>query len=418
MKRETEILVIGGGAIGICAAHFLSEQNLKVAVVEKGEICSGCSYGNGGLIVPSHCVPLAAPGVVSKALARMFDPESPFYIKPRLNFELFSWLWKFRRSCNRSHVQMATPVLRALSLASLRLYDDLAARKGLAFGFQRKGMLKAFNTQDGLEAGIEEARTLQDGGVETRIMNPEEIRELEPNIQIRATGGVFYPQDAHLIPFQFVRQLARDVEERGVDIHTSTEVLGLETSGREIEIVRTTRGNFTAREIVLAGGSWSPGIARDLNLHLPIQPVKGYSITIKRPYPCPNIPISFGEAKVGVTPMGDTLRFGGTLELAGLDLSVNTRRVAAILKAIPHYFPDLDPETFELIEIWRGLRPCTPDGLALLGRPSAYDNLTIAAGHAMIGISLAPITGRLVSQLVARETPEIDLALLNVDRFA
>ena len=418
MKRETEILVIGSGAIGICAAHYLSEQNHKVAVVEKGEVCSGCSYGNAGLIVPSHCVPLAAPGMVSKALGWMFDPESPFYIKPRLDFELFSWLWKFRRACNRRHVQMAAPFLRTLSLASLRLYDDLAARKGLAFGFRKEGMLKAFNTPDGLEAGVEEARTLQDAGVETRIMNPEEIRELEPNIQIRATGGVFYPQDAQLNPFQFVHELARDVEKRGVDIHTSTEVLGLKTSGREITVVKTTRGDFTAREIVLAGGSWSPGIVRDLNLRLPIQPAKGYSITIKRPSQSPNIPISFGEAKVGVTPMGDTLRFGGTLELAGLDLSVNTRRVAAILKAVPQYLPDLDPETFELIEIWRGLRPCTPDGLPFLGRPRAYDNLIIAAGHAMIGISLAPITDRLVSQLVARETPEIDLALLNVERFA
>ncbi len=418
MKLETEILIIGGGAIGICAAHYLSERNHKVTVVEKGEICSGCSYGNGGLIVPSHCVPLAAPGVVWKALGWMFNPESPFYIKPRLDFELFSWLWKFRRACNIRQVQRATPVLRALSLASLRLYDDLAARKDLAFGYRKRGMLKAFNTVEGLEGGVEEARILEEAGVETRIVNPAEIGELEPNIRVRATGGVFYPQDAHLIPVEFVRQLARDVEKRGVGIETSTEVIGLETSGRNITIVKTTRGDFAAREIVLAGGSWSPGIVRDLHLRLPIQPAKGYSVTIRRPSPCPDLPISFGEAKVGVTPMeDDTLRFAGTLELAGFDLSVDPRRVASILKAVPQYFPDLDPETFELIEIWRGLRPCTPDGLPFLGRHHAYDNLILAAGHAMIGISLAPITGRLVSQLVARENPEIDLGLFNLDRF-
>jgi len=418
MKRETEVLVIGGGAIGICAAHYLRERDLRVTLIEKGEICSGSSYGNGGLIVPSHCVPLAAPGGVSKALRGMFDPESPFRVKPRLDLDLLAWLWKFRGACNRRHVQAAAPVLSALTLASLQLYEELAAREDLAFGFRKKGLLRVFNTRDGFESGVDDARILQSAGVETRTVNADEIGELEPNVRIRAVGGVFFPQDAHLIPVRFVLELARDAEKRGVEIHTSTEVLGIETSGREITVVKTSRGDFSAREIVLAGGAWSPGIVRGLNLRLPIQPAKGYSITIKRPSPCPEIPISFGEASAGLTPMGDTLRFAGTVELAGLDLSVDTRRVAAILKAVPIYLPELDPQKFELIEIWRGLRPFTPDGLPYLGRPRGYENLIVAAGHAMIGMSLAPITGRLVSQLVAKENPELDLALLNVDRYA
>ncbi len=417
MKHQTEVLVIGGGGVGICSAYYLSEKGLQVTVVDKGEICSGSSYGNAGLIVPSHCLPLAAPGVITKALKWMSDPESPFYIRPRLDLDLLSWLWKFRSACTQRHIRNAMPVIRDLSLASCRLFEDLAAIEGLEFGYQKKGMLQIFLTEQGLEGGVKEARLMQEIGLEASILNPSEIRDLEPNVEIRARGGIFYPQNAHIIPDRFVRELARHIEQKGVEIRPSTEVLGLEISGRNITTVKTTRGDFTARQVVLAGGSWSSGLARELHLNLPIQPAKGYSVTVKRPSPCPAVPLSLAESKVAVTPMGDTLRFAGTLELAGLDLSINRRRVQAILKAVPQYLPELDPETLDLIEIWRGLRPCTPDGLPFLGRSPTYENLVVAAGHAMIGISLSPITGKLVSQLVAGEEPSLDLTLLGVERF-
>lgn len=417
MKRQADVLIIGGGAIGVCAAHYVREQGRKVTLIDKGEVCSGCSYGNAGLIVPSHNVPLAAPGVISKGLRWMFNPESPFYIKPRLDLDLFSWLWKFRNACDERHVRRARPVLRDLSLASVRLFEGLAGLEGLDFGFERRGLLMLFKGEKGLEEGAEEARGAQEVGLEVRVLDAGEVRALEPDVRFEVAGGVFYPQDAHLIPDRFVRGLARHVAQKGVEIHASTEALGFETSGRSITTVKTTRGDFVADEIVLAGGSWSPGIVRDLRLKLPIQPAKGYSITFRRPPACPARPLVFAEAKVGVTPMGDAVRFAGTLELAGHDLSINRPRVEAILRAVPNYLPDLDPGHLELIEIWRGLRPCTPDGLPFLGRSRAYENLTVAAGHAMIGVSLSPITGRLVSQLVAKENPSIDLSALSVERF-
>ena len=240
---------------------------------------------------------------------------------------------------------------------------------------------------------------------------------MEPNTRIDAIGGVYFAQDAHLSPARFVRGLAQYAAQQGVEIHTSTEVLGFERDGGRIATVRTTRGDFAPSEVVLAGGPWSPDMARDLQLKLPIQPAKGYSITFKRPAKCPTLPIMLAGARVGVTPMGDTLRCAGTLELAGLDFSINKRRVEAILQAVPRYLPDLDPAQLELIEIWRGLRPCTPDGLPFLGRSRACKNLTVAAGHAMIGVSLGPITGKLVSQLVSKEEPEVDLSALAVERF-
>lgn len=417
MKRETDILVIGGGAIGICTAHYLLQQGRQVAVVEQGEVCSGSSYGNAGLIVPSHSVPLAEPGVISQGLKWLTDPKSPFYIKPRLDRQLLSWLWKFRRACTERHVRRSVPLLRDLSLESIRLFEELVAHQDLEFAFEQRGALSIGKTHRMLEKAAEEADRLRKADLEVEVLNASQVRQLEPHIGPDIVGGIYYPQDAHLDPARFVRALARYTEARGAEIHPFTEVLGMTTSGKRITTVRTTRGNFDPAEVVLAGGAWSPGIARNLGIGLPIQPAKGYSITFERPPRCPAMPLMLAGARIAVTPMGDALRFAGTLELAGLDLSINLRRVDAILEAVPTYLPDLDPAKLKLQEVWRGLRPCTPDGLPYLGRSHRYDNLTVAAGHAMVGVSLGPVSGRIASQLVVDGDPGFDLDLLRPERF-
>ena len=216
----------------------------------------------------------------------------------------------------------------------------------------------------------------------------------------------------------FVKQIAENDAEKGAQLATQAEVIGFKVSGRRITVVQTTRGDISVKEVVLAGGAWSPEIARDLNIRLMIEPAKGYSITFKKPGLCPEIPCTLAEEYVILTPMGDTVRFAGTLELAGFDQSINRRRVQAILRTVPGYFPDLDPSTMEVIEIWQGLRPCTPDGLPYIGRPCSYDNVMVAAGHGMLGISLAPATGKIASQLIAGETPFMDPAPLRIDRFS
>ena len=417
MKKDVDVLVIGGGVIGICSAHYLAAAGRRVTVVERGEIGSGCSYGNSGLIVPSHSVPLSAPGTVLKGLKWMFDPESPFYIKPRLDLDLLSWLWKFRGCCNRGHLDRAAPLIRDLSLESLRLYHELAALGDLQFGFEQRGVLALYNSREGLAEGVEEAHFLQGLGIEVEVLSAEQVRAKEPNVHIAAMGGVYYAQDAHLTPALFVTELARHSRSQGVDIRTQTEVLGFEMAGGKVRRVRTTKGDFAPAEVVLAGGSWSASIVRDLGLKLPIQPAKGYHATFRRPQNCPSIPFLLGEARVGVGLMLDAVRFAGTLELAGLDLSIDQRRVRAILRAVPEYVPDLDPARLELVEIWRGLRPCTPDGLPLLGRTKTPSNLTVAAGHATIGVSLGPVTGKLVSQVVSESETGFDLNALAVERF-
>jgi len=414
MPNHDDILIIGGGVIGVCVAYYLAERGGRVTLIERGEIAAGSSYGNAGLIVPSHSVPLAAPGALADGLRWMLDPESPFYIKPRFDRELIAWLLQFSAACTDNRMRQSIPVLRDLGRASRALYDELAAL-GFDFGYETKGLLCLYVSQSGLAEGEEEARLLQQYGLTTRVLDAAQVRQHEPNVQPEVIGGVYFPNDAHLNPARFVRGLAQQAEQRGAKIKTGVGVVGFEIDDRRVTKVKTTRGDFEAGQVVLAAGSWSPVVARDLRLNIPIQPAKGYSITVKRPAAGPSVPLLLEEAHVGVTPLGDQLRFAGTLELAGLDFTVNQRRVNAIRRGVQRYLPGM--ERLEEIEVWRGLRPCTPDGLPIIGRVSLYDNLILATGHAMVGMSLGPITGKLVSQIVCREQPEIDLRPLRAERF-
>ena len=414
MTRQVDVLVIGGGVVGICAAHFLQEQGREVTVVEKDEVCAGSSYGNAGLIVPSHSVPLAEPGVMAQGLRWMFDPDSPFYIKWRWDRALMAWLWQFRKASTLRRVRQAMPLLRDMHLESLRLYQGLAAELDFAFGHE--GRLLLCKTEQGLQHVREEAELMQEIGLEVEMVDAQQARQ-SAAVELDCVGGAFYAQDAHLDPARLVCALAARCVERGVQLREKTEVLGFGRKGRRVQVVETTCGDFVAAEVVLCSGAWSPGVARALGLSLPVQPAKGYSVTFHKPQPCPAVPLMLVEARVGATPMGDKLRFAGTLELAGMDMSINRRRVAAIVNAVPRYVPAWTPDALDLIEVWRGLRPCTPDGLPFLGRASAYDNLTVVAGHAMIGVSLGAVTGAVTARVVQGEEPGFNLSLCNVDRF-
>jgi D-amino-acid dehydrogenase len=429
-EPRTEVLVIGAGVIGLCSAYYLAQRGCRVTVVERNAICDGCSCGNAGLVVPSHSMPLAAPGVPSQALRWMIDPASPFYIKPRLDLDLVRWLWAFGRAANQHTVRAAIPVLRDLQRASRDLFAELAA-SGFEFGYVQNGLLALFRTADGFAHGAAEAAMLREYGLASEVLPPEEVFASLSAAAGGIAGGVRHFEDAHVDPAAFVAGLARQVEASGVGVLTSTEVLGFETANspstgsgrraghRSVRRVRTNRGDFEPLQVVLAAGSWSPGVAADLGLYLPIQAAKGYSITVPRPKGYPDFPLFLSEARVAVTPMGATLRFAGTLELAGLDRTVNQRRVGAIRRATRAYLPGIgDWEADGATEdVWAGLRPCSPDGLPLIGRVPRYSNLVVAAGHATLGLSLGPVTGKLVSQVVLGETPAFGMAALSPNRF-
>ncbi len=416
MAPEKDVLVIGGGVIGVSASYYLARRGFRVTLVEADEICAGASYGNAGFILASHIIPLAAPKALGQGFKWLLDPESPFYIKLRPSLELASWLWRFRAACRWPRVRRSMRLLRELSRRSVELYQELSNVEGLNFGYQQKGYLKLFNTAQAYQHALAEAELLREFGIEVRLLTPAEIPEIEPNILPRATGALYFPYDAHLIPADFVIQLSRVIKDMGVDIRRSTEVLGFETVSEKILAVQTTRGNFQPGQVVLAGGAWSPGLAENLNIRLPLQPAKGYSLTYKRAENSPAMPLLLSEAAVAVTPMAGMIRLAGTLELAGWDRSINKRRVNAIVRKAREYLPDIDH--LEPVEIWRGFRPCLPDGLPVIGRSARYKNLILATGHATIGMALGPVTGRLVSLIAAHETPEINLAGLRLERFS
>jgi len=415
MKNDIDVLVIGGGAIGVCSAYYLAEQGLSVSVVEQGEIASGCSGANAGLIVPSHCIPLASPGAMSLGLRGMFKTESPFYIKPRINIALLSWLRRFRKACKPEQMHRGIRVLRDLCCASIELFNDLLEDQSLECSYRQYGWLLTYKTEKGFKQAQQEARLLEPYNIKLKILNADEALEKEPTLHPPISGGIYFPEDAHLDPGKFSQTLAKRLQEQGVTVYTQTEVIKLKTSQQLVTNVQTTRGNLQPKQVVLAAGAWAPDLAKSLGFRLPVQPAKGYSISMKCSKSCPRLPLYLSEAKVAVTPLEDELRLAGTLGLAGMDFNLNLRRVNAIIRAAKDYLEQI--ENKDITKINQGFRPCTPDGLPIIDRFPGYSNLIVATGHGMLGITLAPITGKLVSQLACEQTPDVDLAPFRATRF-
>ncbi|KAB2881148.1 FAD-dependent oxidoreductase [bacterium] len=419
MEQKFDVIVIGGGAIGICSAYYLSKNGLSVAVIEKNEIGkeSSCSFGNAGLISPSHFVPLAAPGMVAKGLKWMFNPESPFYIHPRMDDELLKWLWRYFRACNEKKMRLGIPILRDLTTESLRLFEKINSDENISYGFEHRGLLMLHNTVAGEKANKHEAHLAEEVGVEARLLNNEELNELEPNVKILSRGGLYFPNDGHLIPDQFLNAMAELAKKNGVAFFPKTEAMGFEKKENRLVSVVTPNGKIGGKEFILASGSWAPLLLKKLSLNISVQPGKGYSVTVKQPAHLPKIPFILTEARVAITPMGGALRFGGTLELSPINLTINERRVKAILNAVPAYLDDMRLDAVNTKDAWAGLRPCSPDGLPFIGRFESVPNLIAATGHAMLGITLSPITGKLVSEIVANEKTVVDISQLKPDRY-
>lgn len=417
MKTTREVVILGGGAIGLCAAYYLSQHDCKITVLEKNEIGSGCSFGNAGLIVPSHIIPLAAPGVILQGLQWMFNPASPFYLKPRFELDFLSWLWKFSRACNAKQLRRSVPLLYALCQSSAKLFAEMQHSKAFSFELNKRGLLMLYQSEHEWQAEQEAVALAHEMGMTAENLDAKQIRALDPNLQTNAFAGIYYPHDCHLDPALFVNALAEHLRSRGVHILAHTEAQQLHAKSGKIVALKTSRGEFGADAFVLACGAWSPSLLKNLRVRLPMQAGKGYSFTIPTPPNSPRLPLLLAEARVAVTPLGERLRFAGTMELAGNALTINQRRVQAILNAVPKYLPRLGAVDLERAEVWAGLRPCTPDGLPYIGAFREYDNLIAATGHAMLGITLAPVTGKLVSDLIQQQPIALDMNALHPERF-
>ncbi|MBX2898490.1 MAG: FAD-dependent oxidoreductase [Cyclobacteriaceae bacterium] len=412
-----KVTIIGGGIVGLSSAYYLNRAGHEVTIIEKGDLSDGCSHGNAGMIVPSHIIPLAAPGMIAKGIRWMFNSTSPFYVKPRLNLELLHWGYQFYKHANERHVKQAIPALKELSLYSKSLYQQLAAELPFDFGYAECGLLMLYQTAETEKEEAETAAIANAHGVKAQILSKEEVQVLEPAVRVTARGGVYFPGDAHLTPHNLMRQLIPYLKNRGVTFLTNTAAEDFERANGKIVGVKTSAGTYVCDEVVLAAGSWSGAVAKHLNITLPMQGGKGYSFLLKGVESNIRIPSIFLEARVAVTPMGNDLRFGGTMEIAGTDQRISMNRVKGIVDAIPRYYPDLKVELPDAKQVWHGLRPCSPDGLPYIGRAKGINNLIIATGHAMMGLSLGPGTGKLVSDLISGELTEVKLQAFNPERF-
>ena len=413
------VLIIGGGVIGLSAAYYAAQRGHEVTVLDRNpEQRDGCSFGNAGMIVPSHFVPLAAPGMVALGLKWMWNPESPFYIKPRLDWDLWNWAFKFWRAATPARVAQSEPLLRDLNLASRTCFEELAALPGIDFGLVKKGLLMLCATQHGLDEEAKFAERANALGVPAEVLDERGVAERDPGVRMTVAGGVYFPKDCHLSPGRFILSLQQLLKASGTRFVWGAEATGWRWNGTRLTAAQTEKGDFCADEYVLCGGSWSPVMARALGLELPMQAGKGYSLTLPRPPQLPQLCSIFTEARLAVTPMGTSLRIGGTMEIAGLNEEINPVRVRGIIKSVPKYFPEFSENDFAGIQPWRGLRPCSPDGLPYVGRTGRFANLTVATGHAMMGLSLGPITGRLVAEVVSGEKPSLPIELLAPDRYA
>jgi len=413
-----DVLIVGGGVIGLCCGWYLSRAGCTVTIVDRDPSRKeACSDENAGMVVPSHFIPLAAPGVISQGLKWMLNSKSPFYMRPRLDPALWSWCWKFFRHANARHVENSKPLLSTLSLESRRLFLGLADE--LNFNLETRGLMMLCQTEAGLEEEAKVAAMAKEVGVDAEVCDAARVRELDPDAKMDVVGGVWFSQDCHLDPLEFMEELRRGIRERG-GTFLDDEAKHYVRNSDQVIHVKTAKGErLKADQFVLAGGAWTPEMTRQLGLRLPMQGGKGYSLTLKKPAELPRLCSLLKEARVAVTPMGGKLRVGGTMEICGTDLSVSRKRVQGIIESFCKFFPAFKESDFKGIKPWSGLRPCTPDGLPCIGPVPGLQNVTIVTGHAMLGLSLGPVTGKLVTDLITQSKMDLDIDLgrLLPDRF-
>jgi len=413
--RQSDVLILGGGVIGLACAYYLLEAGRGVTILEQGTAGCGSSHGNCGTLTPSHATPLAMPGVIGPALRAMLHPDAPLRIAPRFDRALWRWLFGFARRCNWRDFRAATLAKAPLLLHSRRLIEELIRKESLACEFEASGTLYVFRDAAELEHSQWLPEALREIDLPIETLDAARVHALEPALKPGVVGGYFNPGDAHLRPNCYVAELARLVRAKGGAIEEGARVESISREGARIANVRTSRGDFAGREVVLALGAWSPMLARQLGLDLPIQPGKGYSITYTRPAICPRIPLVLKERSVCVTAWSSGYRIGSTMEFAGYDTSLNRTRLDALKRGAAEYL--YEPEGPEVVEEWYGWRPMTPDDLPMLGRAPGVDNLVLATGHGMLGVSMSAATGLLISELIAGQPPSLDLAPYSITRF-
>ena len=415
----SKAVIIGGGIIGLFSGYYLQKSGWEVEIIDQGDLSDNCSYGNAGMITPSHFVPLAAPGMVEQGIRWMFNSKSPFYVKPSLNPELVGWGLKFLKSATKKHVDHSAGALRDISMLSKKLYREFERDSAIDFGLEDKGILMLFKSPKMAEEERHLAAHATNLGLDAQYLSPDECRKLQPGVQMDILGAVHYHCDAHLYPNKLMAGLIKYMESaKGVAIHRNTEIVKIAHDGGKITSVSSADEEFKGDAYVVASGAWSPSIAKLAGLRVPLMPGKGYSFMVpqddsKRM----TIPSILCEARVAITPMNGSIRYGGTMEVGRINDQINMNRVKGIVESVPKYLPNFKPEVPAKKDIWFGFRPVSPDGMPYIGLTGKYKNLAIATGHAMIGLSLGPATGKIINDVLNGTQPEMSINSFAVDRF-
>jgi D-amino-acid dehydrogenase len=414
-RRSADVLILGGGVIGLACALYLLRAGRRVTILEQGTAAGACSHGNCGTITPSHAMPLAMPGQISQALRWLFKADAPFHVAPRLDFALFEWLLQFAHRCRWDDFRRITSVKAPLLRLSRQSIEELVRSEGLDCEFEATGTLIVYRDARAFDKSAWMPKTLTEVGIPVQTLDGAQCRALEPALNDSIMAGYLNPFDAHLRPNKFGAALAKAVVAHGGEILESTKIAGFRVEGERITGVATDRGEFTGNEIVLALGAWSPEMARQLDLRIPIQPGKGYSITYTRPQLCPRVPLTLKERQVCVTGWSSGYRLGSTMEFSGYDASLNRTRLDALRRGAAEYLHE--PEGPQVVEEWYGWRPMTYDDLPILGRAGRLQNLILATGHGMLGVTMSAATGMLISDLICGRPPALDLAPFAPSRF-
>lgn len=410
-----KVVIIGGGVIGLCTAYYLKKEQCEVTVIDQSNMDFGASYVNAGYISPSHLTPLASPGVVRQGLKWMFNSASPLYIKPRLEKDFLSWALAFNKSCSQENVNRSIKAIKDITLFSGELFEAIKASQDFNFHLEKKGLLVLFQTEAKLEKEEKLMNLGRREGLDVSLLNSNEVARLEPNVRMNVLGAAYYKSDWHSTPQEFMDELKKFLHNEGVNFVKNEKVEDLQMMNGTITSVETKNGSYQADEFVIAAGSWSNLLVKKLGIKLLLQAGKGYRINTLRSTGI-TLPAILAESNAAVTPMNGYTRFAGTMEIAGINHAIRKERVAAIANAVPKYYPDVLISEEEQLEAACGLRPVSPDGRPYIGKSEKCKNLTFATGHAMMGWSMAPATGKLVSEIILEKPTSIGIQAFHPDR--
>jgi D-amino-acid dehydrogenase len=412
-----KIIIVGGGVNGLCSAYYLAKKNFEVTVIDSGDFSVNCSFGNMGFLSPSHFIPLASPGVVAEGIRHMMSSTSPFYMKPRLNLSFLEWALKFYKNSSQNVVDRNAPYLSELLNLSRKLMNEIRDDIGDVFDMEEIGCMMMCHSQKAFEEEMKVAEAAKKFKLEVEVLNRKELQEREPDVELDIYGALLFKDDAHIHPGKFMVAMKNYLTKKGVNFQLNTNVTGFVKSGKTIKSVITDKGEFSGDEILLSPGSWLPQVAKMLGIRLLLEGGKGYSYTYD--YVEKNIrnPAILVDGRCAITPWKHTLRIGGTMEFSGINNKVLINRMQGIYDSIRRFYPGLQIDFPPKDKIWTGLRPVSPDGLPYIGRVNQYDNLFVAGGHAMLGISEGAATGKIISELADNRRTTIDISAFNVERF-